>query len=120
MDTIKSKINKHQKILTQYFRNLSDEYNNSLGSDKDHHSIIDPKTNHFQFVKMGWKKGRFAYAVLIHLNINPKTGNIWIQQNNTEIQLDVELEKIANIPKKHLVLGFRPKYVREHSDYAIA
>lgn len=120
MDNLKSKIKKYQKVLKKYFRNLADEYNNSLGSDQDYHCIVDLATNHFQFVKMGWKKDEYTYAILIHLTIHSKTGNIWIQQNNTEIEIDVELEKIAKIPKKHFVLGFYPEYIRKHSDYAIA
>jgi hypothetical protein len=69
---------------------------------------------------MGWNKEKFVFSVLIHLTINTETGNIWIQQNNTEIELDFELEKFANIPKEHLVLGFRPEYMRELSEYAVA
>jgi hypothetical protein len=55
----------------------------------------------------------------MHFDIHAETGNIWIQQNNTEIQVDLELERLAEIPKKHLVLGFRPKYMREVSDFAV-
>lgn len=57
----------------------------------------------------------------MHFDIHPETGNPEYsgQQNNTEIQVDLELERLAEIPKKHLVLGFRPKYMREVSDFAI-
>ncbi len=120
MDTVELKINKYQEVLTDYLNSLADRYNNSLGSDKNYHIIIDLKHNHFQFIHMGWNKKRFIFSVLIHLSINAETGNIWIQQNNTEIELDVELEQFATVPKKHLVLGFRPIYMREHSDYAVA
>jgi len=57
---------------------------------------------------------------MIHLSINTTTGNIWIHQNNTEIEIDLELEKLAAIPKTHFVLGFYPEYIRKHSDYAVA
>ena len=120
MDKIALKIKKYQKVLEKYIRDLANQYNNSLGSDKNYHAIIDLKTNHFQFVRMGWHNDQFLYKVLIHLSINTTTGNIWVQQNNTEIEIDVELEKLAHIPKTHLVLGFYPEYVRAHSDYAIA
>ncbi len=120
MDKIKSKIHKYQPILEQYIRGLAKQYNTSLGSSQNYHAIIDLKTNHFQFVKMGWYKEEFIYKILIHLNINPTTGNIWIQQNNTEIEIDEELKKLADIPKIHFVLGFYPDYIRKHSEYAVA
>lgn len=120
MDNTKLKIKKYQKVLSQYLTNLAKEGNNSVDTDVKYQAIIDTQNNHFQLVVLGWDNDTFIYSVLIHLDINPLTGNIWIQQNNTEIDLDIELEKIANVPKKHFVLGFRPDYVREHSDYAVA
>ncbi len=120
MDNINLKIEKYQSVLSDYLNQLATEYNNSLGSDKNYHAIVDLKNNHFQFIHMGWNKERFIFLVLIHLTIHPETGNIWIQQNNTEIELDIELEQFANVPKEHLVLGFRPEYMRELSEYAVA
>ena len=108
-------------MLTEYLTELANFYNNALGNVFTHQAIIDTKNNHFQLVMLGWdNQDYYTYLVLFHLDIHPKTGNIWIQQNNTEIDIDIELEKRSNIPKKHFVLGFRPDYVREHSDYAVA
>ena len=120
MDNLKSKIENHQIVLEKYIRDLAYEYNNSLGSTKNYHAIIDLKSNHFQFVRIGWQDDKFVYSVLLHLSINTETGNIWILQNNTEIEIDEELKVIANIPKTHFVLGFYPAYVRKYSEYAVA
>ncbi len=119
MDNIALKINKHQEILSQYIRKLAYDHNNALGNSMTYQSIIDLQENHFQLVRIGWYEQRFLYSVLIHLDINPKTGNIWIQQNNTEILLDVDLGKLG-IPKNNLVLGFRPAEMRPYSDFAVA
>ena len=116
---LKEKIEKHQKTLSKYIKMLANEYNNSLGNTMKYQAVIDLNGNHFQLMKMGWYKDLYSFSILFHLDIHPKTGNIWIQQNNTEIELDVELAHF-DIPKEHLVLGFRPEYVREWSDYAIA
>lgn len=59
------------------------------------------------------------YAVLLHLDINAETGNIWVQQNNTEILIDIDLAE-KGVPKNHFVLGFRPASMRSFSDYAMA
>jgi hypothetical protein len=72
-------------------------------------AIIDMEGNHFQFIKMGWYKHQFIFSVLMHFDIHPETGNIWIQQNNTEIQVDLELERLAEIPKKTLSFRFSPE-----------
>lgn len=119
MDSIKSKAKKYQKILAEYVRLLATEYNNALGHELNYVPIVDLQGHHFQLIKMGWHGHQFIFVVLIHFDINPETGNIWIQQNNTERLLDEELAKFG-IPKKHLVLGFRPEYMRAQSDYAVA
>ncbi|MEM6317507.1 MAG: element excision factor XisI family protein [Bacteroidota bacterium] len=119
MDTVKLKIELHQKVLKSYIQSLAKENNEALGNTSTYQAITDLEGNHFQLVVMGWHKHKFLYNVLIHLNINFKTGNIWVQQNNTEILIDEDLEKFG-IPKSHFVLGFRPAIMREHSKYAVA
>lgn len=113
-----TKIEKHQKALAQYIKALAAEYNNSLGNIMTYQAIIDTEGNHFQLLKMGWYKDLYSFSVLFHLDIHPETGNIWIQQNNTEIELDIALARF-DIPKEHLVLGFRPAYVRKYSEFAV-
>jgi hypothetical protein len=119
MDNLQLKIQKHQTALKTYLKNLAEEYNTALGNDMNYQAIIDMESNHFQFIKMGWYKHQFIFSVLMHFDIHAETGNIWIQQNNTEIQVDLELERLAEITKRHLILGFRPKYMREASDFAV-
>jgi len=118
MENIRLKIGKYQKNLSVYIEGLAHEYNNALGNEMTYQPIIDTKHNHFQLVIMGWVGNKFIYEVLIHLDIHPETGNIWVQQNNTEILIDEDLEGY-DIPKKHFVLGFRPASVRPHSKYAV-
>ena len=119
MDKLLVKIQNNQKVLAQYIQKLAYENNHALGNKIVYQSIIDTKNNHFQLVKIGWQNNQFIYAVLLHLDINAKTGNIWIQQNNTEILLENDLKKF-NVPKKQLVLGFRPESMRKYSEFAVA
>ena len=119
MDSLKSKIKKNQKILAAYIQELADERNNALGNDMTYQAIIDLSGNHFQLVRIGWHNLKYLYAVLIHFDINAETGNIWVQQNNTEILLDEELGA-RGIPKNNLVIGFRPAEMRPYSDFALA
>ncbi len=119
MDKLRLKIKKNQKALSLYIQELKNHYNQALGNTLIYQGIIDTKNNHFQLVKMGWIEEQFIFTVLIHFDINSETGNIWIQQNNTEILLENDLKKF-NVSKKNLVLGFRPKYMRVHSEFAVA
>ena len=119
MDLLKNKIKKNQKILAAYIQELADEKNNALGNDLTYQPIIDLKGNHFQLMRIGWHQQKYLYAVLVHFDINAETGNVWVQQNNTEILLDEELER-RGIKKNNLVLGFRSPEMRPFSDFAIA
>lgn len=119
MDTVQSKIEKYQRTLVQYIEKLAEEKNNALGKKLTYQAIIDTKSYHFQLLELGWHEKRYVHDVLIHLDINPETGNIWVQKNDTEIPLDIELAEY-DIPKKHLVLGFRPPYMHGLAGFASA
>ncbi len=119
MDTVISKIEQHTQIVSQYLRDLAEEKNNALGNEMTYQAVVDAEQKHFLLIQMGWQEHAFLYSVLIHLDIHPETGNIWIQQNNTEILVAQEMGEMG-IPKTHFVLGFRPEHLRVHSDYAVA
>jgi hypothetical protein len=53
----------------------------------------------------------------MHLDI--KNGKIWIQINNTELDIGQALVEMG-IPKEDIVIGFQPVYIRQVSGYAIA
>jgi hypothetical protein len=78
MDNLQQKIKKHQTTLKNYLKNLAEEYNDALGNDMNYQAIIDMEGNHFQFIKMGWYRHQFIFSVLMHFDIHPETGNIWI------------------------------------------
>jgi XisI protein len=80
-------------------------------------AIIDKTNNHFQIVSMGWDNHRFTFNPLLHFDIiNEK---IWVQVNWTDIELeDFFTEK--GVEKNDIVIGFLPKYAREHSGFAVA
>ena len=119
MDTIISKIEKHTQVISKYLNDLAEEKNNALGNEMTYQTVLDIDKKHFLLIQMGWKDHTFLYSVLIHLDIHPETGNIWIQQNNTEVLLTQEMEEMG-IPKAHFVLGFRSEAMRIHSEYAVS
>lgn len=66
----------------------------------------------------GWQKGQHIHAITMHFFIAPN-GKIWVETNNTEVQVARELEK-KGVPKSDIVLGFHPENVRHLTDYAVA
>jgi len=120
MDTIQSKIEKHQKILTEYINDLAEEKNDSIGVDFKHFAIVDTKNNHFQLIRMGWWGKEYIYKVLIHMSISAEAGNIWVWKNDTEIPVDVELAQQYGVIKKYLTVGWLPTDVQEVAGYATA
>jgi hypothetical protein len=64
-----------------------------------------------------WRKDHFHQAVK---NALEKDGwIITLQENNTDINVDEDLEGMG-ISKKEIVVGFRHPSMREYSDFAIA
>ena len=46
-------------------------------------------------------------------------GKVWIQRDGTEQGIAGDLVQ-AGIPKDHIVLGFHPADIRQHTEYAVA
>jgi hypothetical protein len=52
-------------------------------------------------------------------SIDIKNGKIWIQLNNTELDIGQALVE-KGVPKEDIVIGFQPVYICQVSGYAIA
>ncbi len=65
----------------------------------------------------GWHDPRRIHGCLIHIDII--NGKVWVQRDGTEHGIATELVA-AGIPKDHIVLGFHPPEVRQHTEYAVA
>ncbi len=114
------KIKRYQKVLANYVTQLAEEYNNSLGSSKTYQAVTDMVNNRFLLMNVGWYKGKFRYHVLFHLEIHPETGNIWVQQNYTEILLDISnfscKEYTLETVKKSELCEMRKSYSQKQSE----
>jgi hypothetical protein len=119
MESLNEKIHKRQEILSEYINLLSLEKNSNSGTNGNYASVIDKEGNHFMLIRVGWTEQGFIHKVLLHIDINAETGNLWIQQNNTEILPDKDLEA-KGITRADFVLGFRPAWMRGLSGLAVA
>lgn len=79
--------------------------------------IIDSVRDHYLLLKIGWEGNkRINYAVF---QFDIKDGKIWIQENNTDVEIDKDFEDMG-ISKKEMVVGFHHPLMREYSDFSVA
>jgi hypothetical protein len=92
------KVKTYQKILLSFLEDYSKiTYANAPNLEQQ--ILVDTKRNHFQLVSVGWQKGKFIYDVVFPFDI--KNGQIWIQQNWTDLKLRQEL-----VDRGVFLLGF--------------
>lgn len=118
MDRITEKIQRYQTVLIQYLEEMAIERNGIAGDTLEYQVIADQQRNHFQLVRVGWHNRKFNFLVLLHFDINPKTGKIWIQQNNTEWLVADDLQG-RGVSSNDMVLGFKPEYIRAMGAFAV-
>jgi len=80
-------------------------------------AIFDYQRDRYLVVDIGWNKDERIHDVIVHLEII--NGKIWIQGDNTEEGVALDLEK-AGVPKDKIVLGFKSEFLRQFTDYAAA
>jgi hypothetical protein len=119
MESLINKIKQRQEILSEYFQHLTSQKNELIDSTGDYVSVIDKKRNHYMLIRLGWSETGYIHKVLLHIDINHETGNLWVQQNNTEILPDQDLAE-KGILRSDFVLGFRPAWMRGLSGLAVA
>lgn len=78
--------------------------------------IFDMENHHYLLVDVGWQEKKYIYGTIIHIDI--KGDKIWIQQNNTEINLAEYLQK-KGVNKENIVIGLHSPFMRQFSGYAV-
>ena len=79
--------------------------------------VVDRQADHYLLLAVGWDGARRIHGSVVHLDIID--GKVWIQRDGTEHGIAEELVE-AGIPRDHIVLGFRPPDLRQHTEYAVA
>jgi hypothetical protein len=100
-----------KEILSQYA-----SYQPSNG-EIEMETLFDTEQNRYQLLAIGWNQDKRIYVCSMHLDI--KAEKIWIQANNTEIDIAEALVS-QGVPKEDIVIGLQPAYLRQYTGYAIA
>ncbi|MEL6696964.1 MAG: XisI protein [Bacteroidota bacterium] len=110
-------IGKLRETLIEYLRKYAKEKPINPDEGVSFQIIIDQERGHYQLMRVGWFQGRYIHNCLIHFNI--RNEKVWIMQNNTEKLVADELIQLGLV-KSDIVLGFRPKEVRQYTGFAEA
>ena len=116
MDKLTAYQNTIIKVLTAYYDFLC--RSTTIGATEVRDELVtDTQHNHFQLITLGWQGKRFFHETHLHLDIIGE--KIWIQQNNTELDIIEEL-LLQGVEKQHIVLGFLSPSMRAQTGFAVA
>lgn len=80
-------------------------------------TVFDTVQHRYLLVDVSWHNDERTYTNVIHIDIIDS--KLWIQRDATEDGIvDALLE--ANIPKEHIVLGYRSPFLRQFTEFAVA
>ena len=109
------RLNHHRKCLQEFLSRYSSY--GPKNPDIETQLIFDTVHDHYLLFRTGWDNQRRVHHCIFHFEI--KGDKIWLQENNTDIEVDKELEEM-DISKKEIVVGFHHPSMREYSDFALA
>jgi len=78
--------------------------------------VLDTENDHYLLLDIGWQETQRIHHCIFHFDI--KDGKIWLQENNTDIEVDQDLEEMG-ISKPEIVIGFHHPSMRPYSDFAV-
>jgi XisI protein len=108
------RLNHYRQSICRFLNRYAEAWR---GKDVETQLILDSERDHYLLLRVGWDGEKRVNHAVFQFDI--KDGKIWLQENNTDVELDKEFEEMG-ISKKEIVIGFHHPSMREYSDYAVA
>ncbi|MEL6718126.1 MAG: XisI protein [Bacteroidota bacterium] len=109
------RVNQLKEIIIEFLEEYVLEVYKDDDSDISTELIYDQERNHYQLMRIGWRKSHFHYSCLFHFQIlNDK---IWVLNNNTEELVGDELVR-KGVEKEEIVFAFHDPAVRQFTEFA--
>lgn len=108
---------RYRQILTDEFRRQADAWRSPPTSGCADMLAIDPATDQFLLLELGWKDGRRVRHTYLHAHLSG--GKVWIEEDGSEEGLATRLMR-AGVPRHDIVLAFHPPELRHLTDFAVA
>jgi XisI protein len=111
------KLEHYRQSIKTLLQQYADSMNRNPEPIIEAESVFDIEHDRYLLLNVGWQKEKRVHFCILHFDI--KDGKIWLQANNTDIEVDKDLEEMG-ISKQEIVVGFHHPSMREYSDFAIA
>ena len=109
------RINLYRSSIKTFLEGYVNSRNNQAETEIE--AIFDLERDRYLVLDIGWNGTQRIHHCIFHFDI--RDGKIWLQENNTDIEVDQELEEMGII-KSEIVVGFHHPSVREYSDFAFS
>ncbi len=106
-------LSQEQQIIKEVLGQIL-QHQPSYGNAK-YEPIFDTEHNRYQVLLSGWTNMNRAFHIVAQIDI--ANNLIWVQQDNTELELVNRLLE-RGIPKERIVLGFHAPYKRPYTGFA--
>ena len=103
--------------IKAFLRQYADATAQHPDPDVEVELVFDTENDRYLLLDVGWDGKKRIHHCIFHFDI--KDGKIWLQENNTDCEVDKDLEEMG-ISKQEIVVGFHHPSVREYSDFAVA
>lgn len=107
----------YRKSITTLLKQYADSMSKNPESEVEIEIVFDPENDRYLLLNVGWRGAKRVHHCLFHFDI--KGEKIWLQENNTDIEVDQDLQEMG-ISQQEVVVGFHHPSVREYSDFATA
>jgi ABC-type proline/glycine betaine transport system substrate-binding protein len=107
----------YRESIKSFLKQYADSINQHPEPGIEVELVFDADNDRYLLLDIGWEGKKRVHHCIFHFDI--KDGKIWLQENNTDAEVDEELEAMG-ISKQEIVVGFHHPSMRKYSDYAIA
>ena len=97
------KVNNYRQIICQFLKDFAH-------GDSEAQLIFDAERDRYLVMHVAWRNDYRIYGCAMQLDLID--GQVWIQNNSTEVYVDRELVK-RGIELEDIVLGFRAPNIRD-------
>jgi hypothetical protein len=110
-------LNQYRQFVQEILIELHSYNQGNPNQGVDSEIILDIDRDHYLLLDVGWHGEKYVYAVFVHIDI--KDSKIWIQRNNTDINIAERLRE-RGVNQADIVLGSHSPFLRQFSGYSIA
>lgn len=107
----------YRDLIKRQIRRYVESFSEGAISEVQELEVFDDERGHYQWVSLGWEKGKRAFYT--HLYVRLRDGKIWIEKDTTEDGIATDLVR-EGVPREDIVLAFQPPEMLQNTDFAVA